>query len=79
MFGALGKKWAINLVIILFKQYIVQCKLATNTPTPTIHELTPFINCHIDIERRAAIINNNEETFRQKYSTLLDKNGVFNL
>ena len=79
IFGALGKKSAINLLIILVKQYIVQCKLAITTSTPTIHGLTPFINYHIDIERRAAVINDNEEKFRQKWSTLLDRDGVFTM
>ena len=68
IFGALGKKSAINLLIILVKQYIVQCKLATIASTPTIHGLVPFINHHVDIERRSAVANNHEETFRQKWS-----------
>ena len=75
--GAINSKPAINLLIILGKQYIVQCKLAASALTPTMQGLMLFINHHVNIEKRIAISNNQIHIFRKKWSSVLNANDIF--
>ena len=77
IFGVINSKPAINLLILLGKQYIVQCKLAASALTPTVHGLMLFINYHVNIEKRIAISNNHIHIFRKKWSNVLNANDVF--
>lgn len=79
IFGAVSERPAINLLILLVKQYIVQCKLAPVTLTPSVQGLISFITYHIDIERRIAVSNNNIESFCEKWSGFLDETQSLNL
>ena len=79
IFGAVGERPAINLLILLVKQYIVRCKLAPITLTPSVQGLISFITYHIDIERRIAVSNNNIESFCEKWSGFLDESQSLNL
>ena len=71
IFGAVDERPAINLLILLVKQYIVRCKLAPITLTPSVQGLISFITYHIDIERRIAVSNNNIKSFRKKMVRIL--------
>ena len=79
IFGTTCNKPAINLLILLAKQYIVHCKLAKNILTPAVQGLTHFIIYNVDIERQNAIANNKLLSFSSKWYSMVDASGKFHL
>ena len=79
IFGAVDKSSAINLLIILAKEYIVKCKLAPESITPTEQGLVASINHYVDIERQIAKANDTMQSYSEKWSNMLDEGGQFNV
>ena len=79
VFGAMGKKHAMNMIIICTKQYIVQCKLSSNATNATFAGVKSYLNYHVDIERRIAASNNKLDNFSKKWLNMLDGDGRLKL
>ena len=79
LFGVARNNYAINLLVLLVKQYIVNCKLASVTTVPTTQGLAWFLKHHINIERQIAIGGEKLQSFNEKWSRFLDVNNEFNL
>ena len=79
VFGIRGGKHAINLIILLMKQYVVQCKLSYNTATPTYDGIKGYINHHVSLEWRIALGNGSQEKFKEKWQNTLDETGKIKL
>lgn len=72
IFGIVDARHAINVIIILTKQYIVSCKLATQAVEPSYFGLKGAIKQYIDSEKTIARNNDKLEEFKVKWRDLLD-------
>ena len=75
LFGMVDGKQAINLIILLVKQYIVRCKLSYEQIEPCYEGARASINNYILMEKYAATDNNAIPSFDKKWQGMLNNNG----
>ena len=68
IFGLTKGKQAQNVIILLAKQYIINCKLGTEYLRPNINTLNQRLKENIEIERKVALNNNKLEKFQEKWN-----------
>ena len=76
IFGMLNERNAINLIILLVKQYIVGCKLSYNQVEPKYEGARALIQYHVQTEKHTATANNTRETFANKWHDMIDENDA---
>ena len=74
IFGMPEESDAINLIILLVKQYIVRCKLSYDQIEPRIEGARMQINNFITIEKYTVEQKNTKGCFSRKWRGLLDEN-----
>ena len=79
LFGLVNERNAINLIILLVKQYVVTSKLSYEQRVPNFEGVKALINYHISLEKHAAIVNDANESFMSKWHGLLNDNGTVQL
>ena len=79
LFGMINERNAINLVILIVKQYIVSCKLSYNQIKPNFEGARAIIKYHVQGEKHTATVNNAHESFVTKWHDLLDENDMLKM
>jgi len=74
LFGVVGGKAAMNLIILLTKQHIVACKLNTQYAEPSVAAFERKLSIHIAAEKKIAREKGNEEACRDKWKRLYIQN-----
>ena len=73
LFGINDERQAVNLIILLGKQYIVKCKLSENQIEPSFEGAIIIIKHHVQLEKHTATANNTLESFASKWRGLTDE------
>lgn len=75
LFGYHDAPKVVNLVLLLYKQYIVTCKTAENMSEPCIDVLLTSIKNFHDTEKLTAARTKTLESFRSKWEEIIDEEG----
>ena len=67
IFGLVSGRKAHNLIILLAKQYIVNCKLGSTYSAPNVEAFKKVVDQHILTEKTTAIRSNKLENFLEKW------------
>ena len=79
LFGYYDAPKVVNLILLIYKQYIITCKIAENMSRPCMEALLTIIKNFHDTERIAAVQTKTLEKFRNKWEEIVDENGELRL
>ena len=75
----MNERHAINLIILLVKQYVVTSKLSYEQRVPNYEGVKALIDYHISIEKHTAMVSDAYESFMNKWHGFLNENGTVQL
>ena len=76
LFGMANESNAVNLIILIVKQYLVSCKLSQEPIKPSFNGAKILIRYYVSIEKHIATVNSTYKSFVCKWHTVLDKFGM---
>ena len=76
LFGMPHKNNAVNLIILIVKQYLVSCKLSQEDRKPSYEGVRALISYHVSVEKYTAVVHNAVDVFFSKWQGVLDKLGI---